>query len=104
MPHRRGVAPRPPPRLDGQTRGTERLWRRLARAPEAVAGRPVGRPLAGSAELSRAARGAQRRHRSRAGALPREQFDHAAAPATRTTAPARGKTRPGLSRMPGEGL
>eukprot|EP00964_Phaeocystis_antarctica_P108511 scaffold73084_cov51-Phaeocystis_antarctica.AAC.1 len=30
-----------------------RLWRRLARAPEAVAGCPVARPLPGSAELPR---------------------------------------------------
>eukprot|EP00964_Phaeocystis_antarctica_P034613 scaffold19718_cov64-Phaeocystis_antarctica.AAC.2 len=47
-------------------------WRRLARAPEAVAGRPEGRPLPGSAELPRAARRALRRHGSRAGALPRK--------------------------------
>ena len=46
-------------------------WRRLARAPEAVAGRPVGRPLPGSAELPGAARRALRSRRSRAGALPR---------------------------------
>ena len=56
--------------LDGQRRGNGRLWRRLARAPEAVAGRPVGRPLPGSAELPRAARRTLRRCRSRAGALP----------------------------------
>ena len=31
--------------LDGQRRGNRRLWRRLARAPEAAAGRPVGRSL-----------------------------------------------------------
>ena len=37
--------------LNGQRRRDRRLWRRLARAPEAVAGRPVGRPLSGSAEL-----------------------------------------------------
>ena len=42
-------------------RGNGRLWRRLARAPEAVA-----------------ARRAMRRHRSRAGAVPRLRFDHAA--------------------------
>eukprot|EP00964_Phaeocystis_antarctica_P144999 scaffold110923_cov56-Phaeocystis_antarctica.AAC.2 len=48
-----------------------RLWRRLARAPAAAAGRPVGRPLPGSAELPRAARRALRRHRGQAGALPR---------------------------------
>ena len=78
MPRRRGVAPRPPPRLDGQTRGTERLWRRLARAPEAVAGIPVAGPPTGSAELPGAARRALRRHRTRAGALPEGQFDHAA--------------------------
>eukprot|EP00964_Phaeocystis_antarctica_P052526 scaffold30768_cov68-Phaeocystis_antarctica.AAC.4 len=44
-------------------------------APEAV-----GRPLPGSAELSRAARRDLRRHMSRAGALPTEHFDHAAVP------------------------
>ena len=32
--------------LHGQRRWNRRLWRRLARAPEAVAGRPVARPLA----------------------------------------------------------
>ena len=35
------------------------LWRRLARASEAVSGHPVCRPLPGSAELPRAARHAQ---------------------------------------------
>eukprot|EP00964_Phaeocystis_antarctica_P145607 scaffold111722_cov75-Phaeocystis_antarctica.AAC.2 len=60
--------------------GNRRLGRRLARAPEAVAGRPEGRPLSGSSEPPRAARSALRRHRSRAGALPRLQFEHAAAP------------------------
>eukprot|EP00964_Phaeocystis_antarctica_P121510 scaffold85163_cov61-Phaeocystis_antarctica.AAC.4 len=49
----------------------QRLWRRLARAPEAVAGRAVGRPLPGSAKPLRATRRALRRRRSRAGALPR---------------------------------
>eukprot|EP00964_Phaeocystis_antarctica_P018366 scaffold10146_cov70-Phaeocystis_antarctica.AAC.1 len=39
------------PGLDGGRRWNRRLWRRLARAPEAVAGRSVGRPLPGSAEL-----------------------------------------------------
>ena len=47
--------------LNGQRRGNGRLWRRLARAPEAVA-----------------TRRAQRRHRSRAGTVPRLRFDHAA--------------------------
>ena len=54
------------------------LWRvmRLARAAEALAGRPVaGRPVTGprsaSAELPRAARRALSRRGSRAGALPR---------------------------------
>eukprot|EP00964_Phaeocystis_antarctica_P069346 scaffold42115_cov39-Phaeocystis_antarctica.AAC.1 len=56
--------------LDGQRQENRRLGRRLARAPEAVAGRPEGRPLPGSAELPRAAR-------RRAGALPRLHFDHA---------------------------
>ena len=44
-----------------------------------MAGRPVTRPLLGSAELPRAARRALRRHRSRIGALPRGHLDHAAA-------------------------
>eukprot|EP00964_Phaeocystis_antarctica_P013704 scaffold7519_cov38-Phaeocystis_antarctica.AAC.2 len=49
-----------------------RLWRRLDRAPEAAAGRPVG-PTSppGRTGLLRAARRALRRRRSRAGALPR---------------------------------
>eukprot|EP00964_Phaeocystis_antarctica_P098422 scaffold64450_cov66-Phaeocystis_antarctica.AAC.1 len=64
--------------VNGQRRRDRRLWRRLARAPEAVAGRPVGRPLSGSAELPRAARCALRRCRSRAGVLPRGHFSHAA--------------------------
>eukprot|EP00964_Phaeocystis_antarctica_P079098 scaffold49246_cov60-Phaeocystis_antarctica.AAC.2 len=46
-------------------------WRRLARAPEAVAGCPVGRPLPRRAELPRSARRALRSRRSRAGGLPR---------------------------------
>eukprot|EP00964_Phaeocystis_antarctica_P022553 scaffold12532_cov48-Phaeocystis_antarctica.AAC.1 len=58
-----------------------RPWRRIARAPEAVAGRPVGRPLPGSAELPRAARCALRRRRGRAGAMSRGHFDHAPPPA-----------------------
>ena len=48
-----------------------RLWRRLARAREALAGRAMARPLPESAKLPRAARRALRRHSSRAGALPR---------------------------------
>ena len=63
---------------NGQRRWNGRLWRRLALAPEAVAGRLVGRPFPGSAELPGAARRALRRHRTRAGALPEGQFDHAA--------------------------
>ena len=47
--------------LDGGRRWNRRLWRRLARAPEAVAGRPEGRPRPGSAGLPRAARRALRR-------------------------------------------
>ena len=31
--------------LEGRRRWNWQLWRRLARAPEAVSGRPVGRPL-----------------------------------------------------------
>ena len=46
----RSLAPRC---LDGQRRWNRRLWRRLARATEAVAGRPVGRLLPGSAALPR---------------------------------------------------
>jgi len=58
--------------LNGQRRRNRRLWRRRARAPEAVEGRPVGRPLpAESAEPARAARYALRRRWSRAEALPR---------------------------------
>eukprot|EP00964_Phaeocystis_antarctica_P064724 scaffold38970_cov53-Phaeocystis_antarctica.AAC.1 len=48
-------------------RGNERLWRRLARAPEAVAGVPLAGPRPGSTEPPRAARRALRRHRSRGG-------------------------------------
>ena len=67
----------------GQRWENGRLWRRLARAPEAVAGRPVGRPSRpGSAELPRAARCALRMCRSRARALPRGHFERAAAPTT----------------------
>eukprot|EP00964_Phaeocystis_antarctica_P030150 scaffold16998_cov59-Phaeocystis_antarctica.AAC.3 len=66
------------PCLNGQRRWNQRLCRRLARAPEAVAERPEGRLLPGSPELPRAARRALRRHRSRAGALPRGHFDYAA--------------------------
>ena len=53
---------------------------RLAGAPEAVAGHPVPGPHPGSAELPRATRRTLRR-RSRAGAVPRGLFDHAAAQA-----------------------
>eukprot|EP00964_Phaeocystis_antarctica_P095988 scaffold62364_cov54-Phaeocystis_antarctica.AAC.7 len=56
-------------RWNGRWNG--RLWRRLAREPEAVAGHAVGRPLPGRAEPPRAVRRARKRHRSRAGALPR---------------------------------
>ena len=58
-------------RLDGQRQCNRRLWRRLARAPEALAGRPVARPLPGSAELPSAARRALWSHRSQAGTLPK---------------------------------
>ena len=58
--------------------GQRRFWRRLARAPEAAAGRPVGRHLPGIAELPSAVRRATRRHRSATGALPKMHFDHAA--------------------------
>jgi hypothetical protein len=55
--------------LKDQRRWNRRLRRRLARAPEAVAGRPMARPLLRSAELPRAARRALRRRRGRGGAL-----------------------------------
>ena len=55
------------------------LWRRLARAPEAVAG-PSGSASSWKCELPRAARRALRRCRSRAGALPRGHFDRAGEP------------------------
>ena len=54
-----------------------------------MAGRPVGRPLPGSAELPRAARRALGRHRSRAGALPSGHFDHAGTPLLRLVPPLR---------------
>ena len=55
------------PGLEGQRRcWSGRVPRRLARAAEAMAGRPVGRPLPGSAEPPRAARRALRRRSSRA--------------------------------------
>ena len=44
---------------------------------EAVAGRVVGRPLPGSAELPGAARRPEEAHRRRGGALPRVHFDRA---------------------------
>eukprot|EP00964_Phaeocystis_antarctica_P064148 scaffold38563_cov39-Phaeocystis_antarctica.AAC.3 len=43
-----------------------------------MARRPVGRPLPGSVERHRATRRAVRRRGSRAGALPRGHFEHAA--------------------------
>eukprot|EP00964_Phaeocystis_antarctica_P120850 scaffold84580_cov69-Phaeocystis_antarctica.AAC.2 len=58
-------------RLRGQRRGNRRLSKRLARAPEAVAERPVAEPRPGSTEPPRAARRALRRRRSRAWAVPR---------------------------------
>eukprot|EP00964_Phaeocystis_antarctica_P145502 scaffold111575_cov60-Phaeocystis_antarctica.AAC.1 len=65
--------------LDGQRRWNRRLWTWLARAPEAVAGRPVGRA---SPWECRAARSRQVRHeeahRRGAGALPRVHSDLAA--------------------------
>ena len=70
------------------------------------AGRPVGRPHPGSgscAELPRASRRALRRHGSRAGALPKRHFDHAAAPCrVRVGCAAEGTrhaTRPRLVRL-----
>ena len=61
--------PAPPPRrpcLDGQKQWNRLLWMRLARAPEAVAGRSPARPLP------------LRRRRSQAWPLPRGLFEHAA--------------------------
>ena len=74
-PRRSAPARRSSPRCAGRTwmatgRWNRQLGRRLARAPEAVAGRSVGRPLPGSAELPIASVHALGRHRSRAGALP----------------------------------
>ena len=67
--------------LNGQRQRNARLLRRLAGTHEAVAGRPAGRPLLGRRTgLLRAARRTLRRHRSRAGALARLHFDHAALP------------------------
>eukprot|EP00964_Phaeocystis_antarctica_P067504 scaffold40866_cov44-Phaeocystis_antarctica.AAC.2 len=60
--------------LSGRRRWNRWLRRRLARAKEAVVGRPVAGPRPGSAELPRAARRALSRRRSRAGALPRGHF------------------------------
>ena len=57
-----------------------RLWRQLARAPEAVAGHLVAGPHPGSAELPRAARRTLRRCRSRAEPPPRGHFNRAVAP------------------------
>ena len=51
--------------LHGQRRWNRRLWRRLVGAPAAVAGRPVGRPLFGCAELRSATSRGLRRRRSR---------------------------------------
>jgi len=58
-----GPGPSPRRGLHGQRRWNRRLWRRLARAAEAVAGRPMGRPLPASAELPGAARRALRRQK-----------------------------------------
>ena len=79
------VPPLPPREgrlLHGHRRGNGRLWRRLARAPEAVAARPEGRSTPMSARLPRAARRALRGHRSQSGAVPPLYFGHAAAPHT----------------------
>eukprot|EP00964_Phaeocystis_antarctica_P115317 scaffold79296_cov32-Phaeocystis_antarctica.AAC.1 len=71
-------------RLVCPQRGNGRLWRRLARAPTVVAGRPVDRPLPESVEPARATRRALRRRRGKlgatdpVGALPNGDFDHAA--------------------------
>ena len=54
-----------PSRLDGRTQSNRRLWRRLARAAEAVLGRPLAGPQPGRAELPKTARHALKRHRGR---------------------------------------
>ena len=59
-----------------QWTGVHDLWCHGTRY-EAVAGRPVSRPLPASTELPRAARHALGRRRSRAAALPRGHFDRA---------------------------
>ena len=65
-----------------QAKSANVLWRvrRLARVPEAVAGRPVAGPHSGSTQLRRAARCALRRHRGEllGRCLPRGHADHAA--------------------------
>eukprot|EP00964_Phaeocystis_antarctica_P101217 scaffold66711_cov48-Phaeocystis_antarctica.AAC.1 len=58
------------PDLKGQRWGNARLWRRLARAAEAVAGSPGARPLLGSTGPLRAARRALGRRMGQARALP----------------------------------
>ena len=69
------------PHLDGQRLWNHRqLWRRRARAPEAVAGCPVGRPLPlGVPHRLEPPGKALRGRGSRAGAQPRLPFDHATA-------------------------
>ena len=64
---------------EGSKAGNRWFWRQLARAPEAVAWRLVGRSL-GSAGPARAIRRALRRRGSRPRALPGGHFDHAALP------------------------
>ena len=69
------------PRLDGRSQRNRRPWRRLARAPEAVAGLSSGAAsLPGGTEPPRASkRDYPRRSRGRCQALPTGAFDRAAA-------------------------
>eukprot|EP00964_Phaeocystis_antarctica_P011805 scaffold6522_cov44-Phaeocystis_antarctica.AAC.1 len=70
------------PRLNGQRRENRRLWRRLARAPEAVPGRPVGRasPWERRASQGCQARPEEAREPAEPRAMPREHFGHAVPP------------------------
>eukprot|EP00964_Phaeocystis_antarctica_P125483 scaffold89126_cov36-Phaeocystis_antarctica.AAC.1 len=54
--------------------GNRRLWRRQARAPEAVARRPLGRSLLLGAQSRPAPLGTPRRRRNRAQTLPSGAF------------------------------
>ena len=60
------------------------------------------RPRSGSAELLRAAWRAVRRHRGRAGALPRGHVDHAVVPTAREAARVRGERGAGVVELRAE--